>query len=437
MSNENGSSTPQETVIDYFDLVTQIPVGICKFLLDKFFTILYGNEHLCSLMGYTHGQLREELGNHVALTFPPEERDSVIHQILSAHQSGEKGFRVEHHMIRRGGSSIWVLVSGSFTLPGGEPAAHAVVVDITEQKETEERLRINEARFLLALAQTDSTVFDYDIKTKVMIHGDKSAGRYGLAHETQNVPDCLVANKTVHPDSAEAFLDMYRQIREGNPTASCIIRARTTDQRYIWQRITMTSIYDNSGKAVRAVGILEDIDRQTRREARLLEQSQRDPLTGLYNKVVTENRIRSLLREENPCGALLILDLDTFKDVNDKHGHQFGDEVLIESSRRLADLFRPSDIVGRIGGDEFFVYLDGPCGREAILRKANEVRTAFTSPFSHKGITLPVTCSVGVALCPTDGTSFETLYQKADAALYEAKRSGKNQICLYAEGMHV
>lgn len=437
MSNEKILPKTQEPTVDFLDLVTRIPVGVCKFLLDDRFTAIYVNQALCDLLGYTREQLRRELNNEIARTFPVEDRAFLVNQPTGDYRSGLAVFRLEHRLIRRNGEIIWILVSGSFTTHDGAPAAHAVVVNITEQKQIQEQLRINEERFRLALAQTDSTIFDYDIVTRVMIHADKSAEKYGLSYETQNVPDCLVESKLIHPDCAEAFLEMYGKIRAGEPSASCVIQARTTELRYVWQKITMTTIYDHNGAAVRAVGILEDIDRQTRREARLLEKSQRDTLTGLYNKGVTESRIRALLGEDSPSGALLIVDLDSFKDVNDQHGHLFGDLVLMESAHRLIALFRSRDIVGRIGGDEFFIYLDGLQKSEAVLRKANEICTAFTAPFSHNEISAYVTCSVGVALCPTDGADFETLYQKADAALYEAKRNGKNQICLYADGMTV
>lgn len=437
MNDENFLSKAQGQPVDFLDLVTHIPVGVCKFLLDDRFTAIYINQALCELLGYTQEQLQCELNNEIARTFPEDNRAFLVSQPIKEYQSGSAFFRMEHRLMRRGGDIIWVLVSGSFTTHNGIPAANAVVVDITEQKQIEEQLRINEERFRLALAQTDSTIFDYDIATKVMMHADKSAEKYGLSYETHNVPDCLVESKLIHPDCAEVFLEMYGKIRAGEPSASCVIQARTTQQHYIWQKITMTNIYDHNGVAVRAVGILEDIDRQTRREARLLEKSQRDTLTGLYNKGVTESRIQTLLCGDSPSGALLIVDLDAFKDVNDQHGHLFGDLVLMESAHRLTTLFRSKDIVGRIGGDEFFIYLDGLQNSEAVLRKANEICTAFTAPFFHNGTSVYVTCSVGVALCPTDGTDFEALYQKADAALYEAKRNGKNQICLYADGMTV
>lgn len=423
--------------IDFCDLVTHIPVGVCRFLLDEEFTMTYGNRALLDLIGYTRAQFYRELEGHILRTFLPNEQQMLRQRMLGSYRSGSSAFRLEHRILRRDGQIIWILVSGNFLpdLYGQAPTAYGVVVDITDRKQMEERLRIDEERFRLALAQTDNTIFDYDIATRTMIHADRSAGRYGLSHVTHDVPDVLVREGIVHPDSATEFLEMYRQISSGAPMASCVIRAKTVDGRFLWNRITMTNIFDRDGNAVRAVGMLEDIDAQRCREARLLERSQQDALTGLYNKGITESLLRTLLSGSQPCGALFIIDLDSFKLVNDRYGHLFGDLLLADSARRIGRLCRQEDLIGRIGGDEFLVYLNGELTGDRALRKAQEICEAFRPPFCFQGVTAHCSCTVGVALCPKDGTTFELLYQKADVALYEAKRIGKDRCLLYGPNM--
>ncbi len=433
--NEHNRDDITQNPIDFLELVTQIPVGVCKFLTDDSLTLIHGNPCLYAFFGYTREQFHDELHDEITRTFLTEDRSKVTGALIAEHRSGKPGFRLEHRIIRRDGSVIWVLVSGSFTTHNGAPAAYGVVVDITDRKKIEEQLRIDEERFRIALAQTDNTIFDYHIATKVMIHADKSAAMYGLAHETHNVPDFLVEQKVIHPDHASEFLEMYQQISSGAPTASCIIRAQKVDGQYAWRKITMTNIYDQSGNAVRAVGMLEDIDEQTRREATLLERSQRDPLTALYNKGTTESQIKKLLDCENHSGVLFIIDVDSFKGVNDHYGHLFGDFVLSEGAQRIIRLCRHEDIIGRVGGDEFLLYLQGSFTATAALHKANEICAAFAQQFSHKGVSATITCTVGLAIYPIDGDCFETLYQKADIALYHAKRNGKNRSCLYNPGM--
>lgn len=424
------SAAWEKQPLDFSHLVANLPVGICKILLDGKYTLLYGNPYFYDLLGYTPTQLQEELDQELIRVFLPEERDFVRQTLDEQAAASQSNFRIEHRLLCRNGQNLWVLVSGRFTTDHGAAAAHCVVVDITDRKQMEERLRIDEQRFRLALAQTESTIFDYDIETKIMIHADKSAQHYGLSYETHNVPDVLVETQLIHPDTAKDFLEMYRQIRHGAPTASCVMQARSADGTYAWCKITLTTIFDCEGKAVRAVGMLEDIDAQMRREERLRERSQRDALTQLYNKGVTEQYIRKLLARA-PVGALFILDLDSFKNINDTYGHMFGDMVLRETARRITTLCRQEDIVGRIGGDEFLIYLDGISSEETAQHKAAEICAAFAQPLSQNNISAQVTCSIGIALYPTHGTSFETLCQKADIALYDAKKKGKNRCSLY------
>lgn len=423
---------------DFFHLVSHIPVGVCRFLLDMGYSMTYGNQALLDLFGYTAEQFTTELGGKIAHTFLPEDRAQLMTQIDRALQSGAEDFCLEHRVARRDGRLLWVLVSGHF-IPQGEgmtPDAYGVVVDITDRKQMEERLRIDEERFRLALAQMDSIIFDYDITTRVMIHADKSAERFGLSLETHDVPDVLVRSGTIHPDNAQVFLEMYRQIRAGSPTASCVVQAKMANGQYAWNRITMTNIFDRDGRPVRAVGMLEDIDAQTRREAQLLVQSQQDPLTGLYHKGAAERAVRALLSGPDPRGALFILDLDCFKRVNDDYGHPFGDLVLASSARRIGAQCRQQDILGRIGGDEFIIYLAGELTGEQALRKAKDICDAFALPFSFHGACASISCTVGLSLCPGDGHDFEVLYQKSDLALYACKRTGKNGCALYTPEMN-
>lgn len=420
-----------ESHIDFTDLVNSVPAGICKFLLNDTYTLLYGNSYFFQILGYTPEQFHMELDNNICCTFLSDECNTILDSINECVASGKSDFHVEHRIIRRDKSIIWVLVSGSFFIYESLPAAYGVILDITDRKEMEEQLRIDEERFRIAFAQTDSTIFDYEIQTKVMIHADKSAELYGLTHRTENVPDALVDQKVVHPETASDFLEMYHQIRTGTPSSSCIIQAKKADGEYAWRKISMTNIFDQYGNPVRAVGMLEDIDEQTRREELLLERSEHDILTKVYNKGTTEQKIIHLLEQKNCSGALFIVDIDAFKSINDNYGHLFGDRVLSISAQRISSLCRHGDIVGRIGGDEFLLFLSGDFTESFALAKTNEICDSFRKEFSYHDKKVTITCTVGAALCPKDGVAFENLYQKADSALYHAKRKGKNQGCLY------
>lgn len=164
----------------------------------------------------------------------------------------------------------------------------------------------------------------------------------------------------------------------------------------------------------------------------LRRRAERDALTGLYNREETEKQIRRHLKEEpEEICALFMIDTDNFKQINDCYGHLFGDAVLSELAAGMKRLTRQSDVVGRIGGDEFTVFLKNIPSRELGEEKARNLLSMFSNLFKDEKQTVEVTCSVGVAFYPEDGRDFQSLYHSADLALYEAKSSGKNQYRLF------
>ncbi len=167
--------------------------------------------------------------------------------------------------------------------------------------------------------------------------------------------------------------------------------------------------------------------------AGLEEKAETDQLTGLLNKISTERQIREYMeRNPNSPGVMFLLDIDDFKSLNDTLGHAFGDEVLKEFSFRLSSLFRASDIIGRIGGDEFMVYLKEVEDEDSIQQTVEKLRQ-FVQSF-HAGseyIMHVVTASAGFARFPKDGTDFVSMYKSADQALYYSKRNGKSRVSEY------
>lgn len=418
------------------EIVENVPGGVCEVVFDEFLTLLYGNKCFYRMFGYTREQMRDELGNQLARTIFPADLPHLQRILREAMDKGEEGFESEHRIIRRDGTVQWSLVRGTFSRRAGGNTLDCITVDITRRKDMEEALRVNEERFRLALAQTDNTIFDYDLRTRRMLHAGKAAERYGLKTVTEDVPDSLIRMGAVHPDSAADYLEMYRLIQAGAASASCEVQARLTGGEYAWRRITMTNVFDGQGKAVRAVGFLEDIDGQKQREEGLRWLSERDTLTGLYNKGTTEKRISAFLKSaEMGMHALLIVDIDEFKNVNDHHGHLFGDRTLAESARRISALFHCGDIIGRIGGDEFIVLMKRLHGAEIVEKRAGELCGTFQKQFETDADSAYISCSVGVAIFPRDGETFDDLYQHADIALYEAKKCGKNQFRTFSPEM--
>ncbi len=171
-----------------------------------------------------------------------------------------------------------------------------------------------------------------------------------------------------------------------------------------------------------------------RKQQELQLKAERDPLTKLYNKEVTALLIEDYIRFHNAqnLGALFLIDLDNFKSANDQRGHIFGDELLVTVAKKLSQLFRLDDIVGRIGGDEFMVFMKNVHDIESVELKAHEICTALHIGFEKKDKTNGfISASIGVALFPTHANEYNNLYKNADEALYSSKDNGKNTYSIY------
>jgi len=197
---------------------------------------------------------------------------------------------------------------------------------------------------------------------------------------------------------------------------------------------TLSSILDRQDKLVGYVLMLQDVSERRQQERIIHHMAYHDALTGLPNRVLLSDRLNQALvavKRNSAAGALMMLDLDRFKDINDSLGHSTGDTLLKEVGNRLAGLLRKSDTVSRMGGDEFVLLLPTIANSESSALIAGKIVRAFRKPFFCDGHTLNVTTSIGIANFPEDGEDAETVLKNADIALYRVKETGRNNFQRY------
>ena len=244
--------------------------------------------------------------------------------------------------------------------------------------------------------------------------------------------------------ASAAFEDEQRIIHTGEPLVGKVERETFVGRPDCWVSSTKMPLRDADGRIIGTFGISRDVTAQVRAEKALAHQALHDPLTGLPNRIALMDRLaQTLLGVERPSVsrlgvdraqaqvAVLFVDLDNFKEINDSFGHDAGDLVLIEVARRLSALARRTDTVARLGGDEFVVLCGDLDLHATPSLLAGRILQAVAVPFAAAGRDVPVTCSVGIASTSEAATEPDRLMREADAAMYEAKKAGRNRYRAY------
>lgn len=201
-----------------------------------------------------------------------------------------------------------------------------------------------------------------------------------------------------------------------------------------WAKSAIFPVKSNQGQILHIIGIQEDVTQKKLDQESIKHMVNHDPLTGLPSLRLGKDRLEQGIlsaQRHKMIMALMFIDLDGFKTVNDEYGHTAGDAVLKEIGSRIVTELRLTDTIARIGGDEFMVVLTNVKDPQAIDRVATKILNKLQAPFYYQDITMSVGASIGIALCPLDGTTSEELLTKADQAMYSVKKSGKNNYAYY------
>jgi len=243
----------------------------------------------------------------------------------------------------------------------------------------------------------------------------------------------LATDSHFHPEDIAKIYGMIHNLQKGTQQQSIEVRIAKADGRYLWCRFQAAAVYDDDGNLLKMLGVILNIDDEKRATQALQQKAEQDSLTKLLNKNTGRKQAEeyiSSLPNGAPC-AMLIIDLDNFKQVNDLYGHMFGDTVLTNVAREIKKLFRSQDIISRIGGDEFMVLMRGISDQELVKQRCQRLLYSLQSMFRTQLPDCNVGCSIGIAIAPKHGRTYYELFQRADQALYQVKDHGKNNFLFY------
>lgn len=238
----------------------------------------------------------------------------------------------------------------------------------------------------------------------------------------------------LHPEDLKRALSLIDRMKKTGDNVLFEARAYTRSKEERLWTVTLCYISGEDSwdgiPSYYSIGL--DITNERRQIEKLQRKAEKDALTGIYNRDATETQIKEFLCEQpQTMSALFMIDTDNFKHINDTHGHMTGDIVLSEMAAGMKRIISESDLVGRIGGDEFTIFMKDIPSIDAAKNKAQELLEMFHHLFEHDKKTMKVSCSIGISICPKDGNTFEEMYYCADKALYQAKTNGKNSYVIY------
>ncbi len=391
--------------------------------------IIEANAAALSFYGYTYQEL---IGMRVT-DINVLSKKEIIQEMQLAKQEHRVSFNFRHK-ISTGEIKDVEVYSGPIVV-AGKKLLFSIIQDVTHKKQMEKELRHSEQQFRDLFNNINAEIFIKNIKGEYIAVNDKFLLTSRLATSD------IIGKTDIELYSAEKA-KIYRQ-----SDLDCLAMTHAisiedmvlkNNQHYYYSTVKF-SLTDVNGNAYAVCGISTDITDKKIAEEKIIQQAHFDALTHLPNRFLSLDRLEQMLREASRNDekvAVLFLDLDDFKKINDTLGHEVGDKLLVESAKRLNHVIRSEDTVGRLGGDEFIILLRGIRHNSDAQSVTDLLLNKFREPFNIDNRELILTASIGIALFPDDANTSSELLRNADTAMYQAKALGRNNFSYYTESMN-
>jgi len=412
-------------------------IGEGLYVMDTNGIIEYINPMACSILGYAKkeliGKCAHSLFHSHYINENVSQKDCPISKGVIENQ---EFYSAEELFTSKDGSIISVDISSKSILKDSNTSQIVTVFrDISEKKKAEKHMRL----LTKALEASSNTIVitDKNALVKWANPAFKALTGYDIKDVVGKNPSEF-ANSGKHPK--KFFKEMWDTILDKKAWKNEIINKRKDGSLY-HEELSITPVLDENNEIQNFIAVKQDISERKRREKDIKHFAFYDTLTDLPNRRLLikhlEQSMSALARTPKSI-AVLFLDLDKFKSLNDTYGHDAGDDLLIQVANRLNDVVRKEDIVARIGGDEFIIVLDDLPGdlkkaKESTIIVSEKIIDAIKVPFILKNITYEITASIGVCIFNDELLKVNNIFKYADTALYEAKEQGRGKVCFHKD----
>ena len=417
-------------------IVESIITGVAIFAVDENRKLIpvYMNEGLYRMLSYSHKELERMLVDIRRSIIPDDltQFEEGLDEVLSDNGAVDYEFRT----VTGDGNIRWIHIRANlYGKVDGYPLIAGVILDCTERKRIEEELALQNERLNILSESVKEHFVDLNLRTDVL--------NIRLGNKIFNKGEIILKDflskremPSVHPEDIEKVFAVIESASKRNLNDSFDFRSSyfEGDEQYHWYRATISSVRGVDGYVSRIVGRLSNADEAKKRELELQRRADKDALTGLYNKGTAMELVKEAIitnSNEGKLAAMIMIDLDHFKDVNDTFGHAAGDKLLEDVGKVLNDSFKGRDIVGRMGGDEFMIFMTDIKSENDAVSISTRLNKMLTKRIVKTQGEVTISASIGIAICDSKMTEFEALFKRADEALYKTKKNGRNGNTLY------
>lgn len=406
--------------------------GFCCFSDNENLPFAGTDSNLSAILGYAPEEYEQKFDNQLCGAILPDDRPEFFRSLrtqLLKSDYAEVIFRMRH----KNGRAIWVLAKIRRIInEQGEEYLCAVMMDCTKYKKQQDNADNLMHQYQIILSQTQNVTFELDVSTDTISFSDSWKDMFGYTPGTRNFVATLPAKAHIYSADVPRLLQCFKKMKKGESYQTMDLRL-SNGSKFLWFCLRATAMYDEDGKLLKVIGILLNIDESKRATSDLQQQAERDSLTKLLNKETCKRQITEYLNSFGGGAycAMMIIDLDNFKHINDHYGHMFGDTILLKAAQAIKTFFRDRDIIARFGGDEFMVLMKDISNQDLIRDRCEKMLNYFQELLEEENVKGVTGFSIGISLSPEHATSYEALFQCADDALYEVKKRGKNSYAIF------